>query len=97
VEAATTAQAPAPAPAPGGNNELPDPVPTAVGTPDGAPTTETIGAAGGSIASSDGALTMNIPAGALASDTDITIQPVTNTAWGGIGTGYQFTPDGLTF
>jgi hypothetical protein len=82
-----------------GNNggTLPDPVPTAVGTPNGAPTTETIGAGGGSVASSDGAFTLNVPAGALAADTDITIQPVTNTAWGGIGASYQLTPDGLTF
>lgn len=83
----------------GGNNggTLPDPVPTAAGTPDGAPATATIGAAGGSLTSSDGAFTLNVPAGALASDTDITVQPITNTAWGGIGKGYQLTPDGLTF
>lgn len=85
---------------PAGDNNgtpLPDPVPTAVGTPDGAPTTQTIGAAGGSITSSDGAFTLNVPAGAIASDTDITVQPITNTAWGGIGKGYLLTPDGLTF
>ena len=40
---------------------------------------------------------IDVPAGALASDTDITIQPITNTAWGGIGNGYRLTPDGLTF
>ncbi len=68
-----------------------------MGTANGAPVTATIGAGGGSLTSSDGSLAVNIPAGALTSDTDITIQPITNTAWGGIGTGYQLTPDGLTF
>jgi hypothetical protein len=81
----------------GGNNTLPDPVPTAEGVPDGDPVTATIGAGGGSLASADGQLTLHVPPGALAADTDITIQPLTNTAWGGVGAGYELTPDGLTF
>jgi hypothetical protein len=85
-------------PGDGGNNDdLPEAVPTAAGTPDGTPTSETIGAGGGSVASSDGLFALDIPAGALASDTEITIQPITNTAWGGRGAGYRLTPDGLTF
>src|SRR6186713_1373018 len=32
-----------------------------------------------------------------AAETDITIQPITNTAWGGVGSGYRLLPDGLTF
>jgi hypothetical protein len=80
-----------------GNDNTLDPVPTAAGTPDGVPVTGTIGAGGGSLASSDGLLTINVPAGALSADTDITIQPLENTAWGGVGAGYRLTPDGLTF
>lgn len=86
-----------PGPGGGNNNQLPNAVATPVGTLDGAPTTQTIGAGGGSVTSSDGLFTLDVPAGALASDTDITIQPITNTAWGGIGAGYRLTPDGLTF
>lgn len=81
----------------GGGNNNPEPQATAPGTPNGAATNAIIGAAGGTLSSSDGALSIDVPAGALASDTDITIQPITNTAWGGIGGGYRLTPDGLTF
>ncbi|HKW14199.1 MAG TPA: hypothetical protein VJS69_06930 [Candidatus Krumholzibacteria bacterium] len=81
----------------GNNNNPPTPQPTAVGAPDGGATSQTIGAAGGVVMSEDSVLTLNIPAGALAADTLITIQPITNTAWGGAGKGYRLTPDGLHF
>jgi hypothetical protein len=81
----------------GGNNTPPTPQPTAAGTPDGNPTSQTIGAAGGTVMSEDSLFTLTIPAGALASDTLITVQPITNTAWGGIGMGYRLTPHGLHF
>jgi hypothetical protein len=74
-----------------------NPIPTAPGTPDGAPTAATIGPDGGELASSDARFTIEIPAGALSADTEIGIQPITNTAWGGLGEGYRLTPDGLTF
>jgi hypothetical protein len=81
----------------GGNNNKPKPQPTAVGSPDGNATSQTIGAAGGSVMSEDSTLTVTIPAGALSSDTLITVQPITNTAWGGVGKGYRLTPHGLHF
>jgi hypothetical protein len=81
----------------GGNNNPPTPQPTAVGTDDGNPTSQTIGAAGGSVMSEDSVFTVTIPAGALASDTLITIQPITNNAWGGAGKGYRLGPNGLHF
>ena len=74
-----------------------DPVPTTPGDPDGVATSATIGAAGGELASSDGLFTIVIPAGALTADTEIGIQPITNTAWGGRGKAYRLTPDGITF
>jgi len=74
-----------------------DPIPTAAGDPDGSATAATIGAEGGELASSDGLFTISIPAGALAADTEIGIQPITNMAWGGRGKGYRLTPDGLSF
>jgi hypothetical protein len=74
-----------------------DAVPTTPGVPDGAATTALIGAAGGTLVSADAGLEIEIPAGALTADTDIGIQPITNTAWGGIGKGYRLTPDSLSF
>ena len=72
-------------------------MPTGVGTPDGAAVSATIGAAGGSLTSDDGALTVTVPAGALAADTEVGIQAITNTAWGGLGPAYRLTPAGLDF
>jgi hypothetical protein len=88
----------------GGNNTT-DPTPTTPGTPNGAPTTQSIGPAGGTITSADGLFSITIPPGALTSlaatapalETEITIQPITNTAWGGVGSGYRLLPDGVEF
>lgn len=89
----------------GGNNDT-DPTPTTPGVNNGTPTTGSIGPAGGTLASSDGLFSITIPAGALPApspgaraggETEITIQPITNTAWGGVGSGYRLLPDGLTF
>jgi hypothetical protein len=78
-----------------GNN---DPVKTDIGTPTGdETTTASIGAQGGTISSSDGILTVTIPAGALSASTTISIQPITNTAPLGIGDSYRLMPEGTTF
>lgn len=81
------------APAP----STPGPASTAVGVPNGVQASATIGAAGGNLSSVDGRLALTIPAGALASDTVIGIQPITNMAHGRIGSGYRLTPDGQSF
>lgn len=88
----------------GGGGSTPPPVrtltvptPTAVGVASGVAASATIGDAGGSVVSADGKMTVNIPAGALANDTLITIQPITNKAHGGMGLAYRLTPDGQTF
>jgi hypothetical protein len=57
----------------------------------------TIGPAGGSLSSGDGKVTVLIPAGALAVNTTISIQPFTNTAPGGNGSSYRFAPSGVVF
>ena len=75
----------------------PDPAATPVGTPAGAVTSETIGAAGGTLTTPDGEISLTIPAGALAGDADIGILPLTNTAHGGLGAGYRLTPEGQVF
>ncbi|MFD2519471.1 hypothetical protein [Emticicia soli] len=71
--------------------------PTEIGKPLGATTSKTIGAQGGSISTADGKLTLTFPAGALSKETNITIRPVENKAWGGVGIGYEFGPDGSEF
>jgi hypothetical protein len=73
------------------------PIKTAVGTPTGSPVTRTIGPAGGTVLSADGRVELDFPANALATNTSITIQPVTNTAPNGTGVSYHFTPDGTKF
>ncbi len=70
---------------------------TAVGTATGTVVTASIGAAGGSLTSGDGKLVLTVPAGALAANTTIGIQPITNFAHGKIGSAYRLTPDGQTF
>jgi hypothetical protein len=75
----------------------PPPVATAVGSPIGSATTATIGAGGGTLATPDGRIKLTIPAGALAGDTAISIQPVTNLAPGGFGSAFRLTPEGQTF
>jgi hypothetical protein len=74
-----------------------DPIITDVGTPIGDATTATIGPSGGTIQSTDGNLSISIPQDALSSATQISIQPITNTAPSGLGSGYSLLPEGTTF
>ncbi len=73
------------------------PQPMPVGTPVAAPITGSIGPDGGTLATPDGKLIIQVPAGALPSVTQLSIQPVTNTAPHGFGTAYQLEPSGTTF
>ena len=62
------------------------------------PSSATIGPAGGSIRSSDGRLTLRIPAGALASNVAASIETsATNGAPQGSGAGYLISPGDVTF
>jgi hypothetical protein len=70
---------------------------TDVGTPIGTPVTKTIGAAGGTISSTDGRMDLIIPPGALSTNVAITIQSITNECPGGLGAGYDFLPNGTKF
>ena len=67
------------------------------GTASGAETTQTIDAAGGTLTSADGGIDLTIPAGALATPTTVSIQPISNTAPNGLATAYRLTPEGTTF
>ena len=73
------------------------PTPSPVGTPTGTPIQKVIGAAGGPLGTSDGAVRLDIPAGALSGDQTIALQPITRTAPGGTGQTYRLSPEGLTF
>ena len=73
-----------------------EPEPTAVGFPNGLPVSKTIGPGGGTV-SIDGKVEIEIPAGALNADTEISIQPITNNALNGNGNAYRLGPDGTTF
>lgn len=75
----------------------PTPSVTEVGAPSGSAVKATISAAGGTLRSADNRLRLSIPAGALAADRQITIQPITNHAHGGKGKAYRLLPDGQTF
>jgi hypothetical protein len=70
---------------------------TAVGTDQGSAVEGIITPAGGTLASADGRLLIEVPAGAVASDTTLTIQPITNEAPGGTGAAYRLGPEGQTF
>lgn len=70
---------------------------TPVGTPAGQSTHKIIDANGGEVLSADGVLKLIIPANALVTATDITIQPISNELTSGIGQAYRLTPHGQQF
>ncbi len=70
---------------------------TDVGTPTGPPISKTIGPEGGSISMPDGRISVDVPAGAVIGNTQFSIQPITNMAINGIGSGYRLEPGHITF
>jgi hypothetical protein len=70
---------------------------TAVGVPKGPVTTKSIGSAGGSIASPDGRITVDVPPNAVSGPVDFSIQPITNLAHGGLGNAYRLEPSEQKF
>jgi hypothetical protein len=76
--------------------QVPPPILTGGGAPTGATAGGTIGSAGGTVQSPDGRFMLLIPAGAVATDVPFTVQPVTNTAIGGVGGAFRLRPEGLT-
>jgi hypothetical protein len=87
-------EAPAPAPAPTAPPARPA-VPTAIGEPFGTPVIASIGPAGGSVTSADGALVVDVPAGAFDREREVVIQEITNHAHGRVGRAWRITPEGL--
>ncbi len=74
-----------------------DPIITEVGIPQGEPVSRAIGAAGGTLTSGDGRLSVTIPEGALSGTTTVSIQPISNHAPLGLGVGYRLLPEGVIF
>lgn len=70
---------------------------TEIGTPVGDKITKQIGAAGGTLSSRDGRLTLTVPPNAVSEATAFAIQPITNKMENGLGSGYRFEPDGRVF
>lgn len=71
--------------------------PVPVGTPSGTLVRRVIGTAGGTLSTPDGAVRLDIPAGALADNQTVSLQPITRTAPSGTGQAYRLSPEGLTF
>ncbi len=61
------------------------------------PSSGRIGPSGGHLASADGVLRLQIPAGALAEEVELAIEPLTDTAPHGVGTAYRLSPEGQIF
>lgn len=81
---------PEPAPqSPGDGNVVTPAPPTEPGKPIGAPTTQIIGPAGGTLTTTDGKLALTFPKGAMSKDTPVTVQEVENTAPNGSGSSYR--------
>ncbi|MDO6435331.1 hypothetical protein Q4E93_32245 [Flavitalea sp. BT771] len=84
------------------SGDLPDPISgtplkTAIGVPQGDAVTKKIGAAGGSIASADGRMRIDIPEGALSGEQTLSIQPITNTLDFATSAAYRLLPKDLAF
>ncbi|MGE7776978.1 hypothetical protein ACQKLP_19825 [Chitinophaga sp. NPDC101104] len=79
----------------GGGQQAGTPMPK--GTPNGTVFSKKIGPAGGTVEYPGARLTLDIPAGAVAQETEFFIQPITNTAPGGKGIAYRLQPEGITF
>lgn len=70
---------------------------TPKGTQTGSVYTQQVGVAGGKVQSPDGKISIDIPAGALSTNTVIGIQPITNEAPLGAGNAFRITPEGTVF
>lgn len=70
---------------------------TEVGKPLGEKKSISLNKQGGTVKSNDGRVELIITEGALSSKTNISIQPISNHAPGGVGKGYEFGPAGTRF
>lgn len=73
----------------------PDAQATAVGQPRGSVVSARIGPAGGTLRSADGLLVVEVPAGALAAERTLTLQPISNEVHGAPGAAWRLAPADL--
>jgi hypothetical protein len=71
--------------------------PAARGTNTGTATSRMISSNGGKVSSADGRIDLTIPAGAFTTTTEVSVQPITNTAPNGMGVAYRLLPEATTF
>jgi len=88
---------PPPAQDPPGQEQPRAAVPTEIGNPLEAAVTQAIGSAGGVLESADGTIRVEIPAGALAAEQIVSIQPISNHAHGKIGSAFRLGPEEVSF
>jgi hypothetical protein len=81
----------------GGGGTAPPPTRTGTGTAIGAPVSQSIGPAGGTLSSSSSALSIMVPPGALAAANELTIQAITAVAPGAVGPAWRLGPEGVQF
>jgi hypothetical protein len=62
-----------------------------------APSSSVIGTAGGTVASADGVISVNIPAGAVSGDVTVTVTPASAPPAGAVGAVYDIGPTGTVF
>lgn len=76
-----------------------EPIQTERGAAKGTPVTKSIGADGGTLVSADGNLTITVPQGAITTNEQFSIQPITNTLYGEDASriAYRLLPEGITF
>jgi len=70
---------------------------TATGVPAGTPESKQIGVEGGTFIASNGALKIDIPAGAFTTTQTVSVQPITNENKVGTGLAYRITPHNVAF
>ncbi len=70
---------------------------SAAGSPLGAAQSAIVGPGGGTVISADGALTVTVPPASIPADVPRTIQQITSTAPGAVGSAYRLGPEGTTF
>ncbi|HEX4478824.1 MAG TPA: hypothetical protein VH142_27265 [Polyangiaceae bacterium] len=81
----------------GAGSGTPSDASTTDAAPDAQVTRVTVGAGGGGLPSADGELTVDIPAGALSSSVNVTIEPAIGVPAGHVGPAYEIGPTGTTF
>jgi hypothetical protein len=80
-----------------GSKDGEQPIKMAHGVPNGAPVVKMIGSDGGQIRSGDGAITVDVPAGAVSTEVQFKITPISKTLSSSTGAAFRLEPEGINF